>query len=282
MSSYRSGYIIQPKYKPNTGFKKYSQTKPFRQLILLDLPEHLRSIDVLAEKFQPYGRIFGIKFLQPRNFENLQNDAKQYIGDSNLPCEYGAIVEFETARTAKFCCGVLRKRVKQQGFRIAVLKPGAESELLAQKQILLSEDCADSLYSSSNSSSSNWRAKTKTSQSSIDVDLCRSSSSSCSDESYLKINTSPEKLYECFTDLRISSPQEKTKIQTSKAHLAVGFGRPKTQNQTMTNYKYRISNQLVPPPGFNRQVNDDIFFSGNSYYPSPQFRQMRMTPFDKF
>lgn len=65
MSSYRTGYM-QPKYKPNNGYKKYAQNKPYRQLIILDLPENLRSIDVLAEKFQPYGRIFGIKFLHER------------------------------------------------------------------------------------------------------------------------------------------------------------------------------------------------------------------------
>ena len=51
---------------------------------------------------------------------------------------YGAIIEFETARTAKFCCGVLRKRVVEQGFRVAVLKPGAETELLSQAKMLKS------------------------------------------------------------------------------------------------------------------------------------------------
>jgi len=269
MSSYRSGYAVQPKYKPNNGFKKYTQNKPFRQLIILDLPENLRSIDVLAEKFQPYGRIFGIKFLHEHNFQSLGIEARNYIGHSNCQSDYGAIVEFETARTAKFCCGVLRKRVKQQGFRIAVLKPGAESELTAQKQLLLSDDSADSLYSGSNSS---WTTPTKASQSSIDVDVCRSSASSCSDE---KIDRALDR----FNDLKITENRNKV----SKAHLAVGFGRPKAsvgqqKNMYQNNFKYRVSTHAFNPMA-PRMVEE--CFYGQSYMPN-NYRQLRMTPFDKF
>ena len=168
-------FVFDPKIRHFKKTTLYSNSnRPFRQLILMDLPENLHSIDNLADRFKPYGKIFGIQVLRPEDFHQLSPDAKRYLGENiknnvsnnskTLPTTCGAIIEFETARTAKFCCGVLRKRVVEQGFRVAVLKPGAESELVAQGQALKrsfeskgskSSSCVDSYSSRGESISSN-------------------------------------------------------------------------------------------------------------------------------
>ena len=48
-----------------------------------------------------------------------------------------AVIEFMTARVAKFVVGVLRKRIEALNFRIGLLKPGLSDEMIVQKQRLL-------------------------------------------------------------------------------------------------------------------------------------------------
>ena len=63
-------------------------------------------------------------------------DTKQYAAKvpelGTVPC---ALVDFETARAAKFAVHVLRQRADEVGFRLAILKPGVEEKLYADDDL---------------------------------------------------------------------------------------------------------------------------------------------------
>ena len=121
------------KKKSNTG---NGPNKPYRQLILMNLLPELQNLTALATLFKPYGKVYSIKLMEATDFSTISVAWKQHLGLQLATAGHGAIVEFETARAAKFCCGVLRKRVYEQNFRVAVIKPGAEQELEQQYSIL--------------------------------------------------------------------------------------------------------------------------------------------------
>ena len=83
--------------------------------------------------FHPYGDVTLVRVLKPG--KALPFDTKQYAAKipelGTVPC---ALIDFETARAAKFAVHVLRQRADEVGFRLAILKPGVEEKLYAEDE----------------------------------------------------------------------------------------------------------------------------------------------------
>lgn len=105
-----------------------------KRAILVDLPQHLYSIPALASFFEPYGEVAMLQILpQKRMWDSDLIDLMgasmcQRLANQSL----SAIVEFHSARMAKFIIGILRKRLPTLKFRCALLKPSAAIELTNQ------------------------------------------------------------------------------------------------------------------------------------------------------
>lgn len=111
--------------------------QPYTKMILMNLPNELRSLCGVSLLFRAFEKVLGIKMLTSTDFLNLPHETKDLLGKHFTLAEYGAVVEFETARAAKTCCGLLRRQVAEQGFRACLIKPGAEQELDRQLTTLI-------------------------------------------------------------------------------------------------------------------------------------------------
>jgi hypothetical protein len=89
--------------------------KPHCELFLTNLPPAMRSIAGLAAFFHPYGEVAQIQVLSPN--DDIPEPVMKWCKEKDVPNGHSAIVEFLTARTAKFVVGVLRKRLAQLNFR---------------------------------------------------------------------------------------------------------------------------------------------------------------------
>lgn len=106
------------------------KVKPHCELFLADLPAPMRSVTTLAGFFHPYGEIANIQIIpvgQP-----FPEECKKFLEIDQFEGTFCAIVEFLTARVAKFVVGVLRKRIEALNFRIGLLKPGLAEEMAIQ------------------------------------------------------------------------------------------------------------------------------------------------------
>lgn len=105
-----------------------------KRAILTDLPEYLYSIPALASFFEPYGEVAMLQIL-PLN-RMWDGDLIDLLGGSMCSRlaqgTHCAVVEFYSARMAKFIIGILRKRLPVLKFRCALLKPSAAIELTNQ------------------------------------------------------------------------------------------------------------------------------------------------------
>lgn len=112
-----------------------SKAKPYKRVIAINLPAELQSIDAVTSVFHPYGDVTLVRVLKPGKV--LPFDTKQYAAKipelGTVPC---ALVDFETARAAKFAVHVLRQRADEVGFRLAILKPGVEDKLYSDDDII--------------------------------------------------------------------------------------------------------------------------------------------------
>jgi len=111
--------------------------KPHCELFLADLPPALRSLQSLAGFFHPYGEISNIQFIPAGKQFPLDITKRELIEPAKFAKTNCAIIEFLTARVAKFVVGVLRKRIEALNFRIGLLKPGLADEMITQEQRLL-------------------------------------------------------------------------------------------------------------------------------------------------
>jgi len=105
--------------------------KPHCELFLTNLPPAMRSIAGLAAFFHPYGEVAQIQMLSPN--DDIPEPVMKWCKEKDVPNGHSAIVEFLTARTAKFVVGVLRKRLAQLNFRVGLIKPGLGDELTYQR-----------------------------------------------------------------------------------------------------------------------------------------------------
>lgn len=105
--------------------------KPHCELFLTNLPPAMRSIAGLAAFFHPYGEVAQIQMIAPN--DDIPESVMKWCKEKDVPSGHSAIVEFLTARTAKFVVGVLRKRLAQLNFRVGLIKPGLGEELTYQQ-----------------------------------------------------------------------------------------------------------------------------------------------------
>ena len=133
------------KKEKKTAEKKITSTtetttpppKPHCELFLADLPPALRSLQSLAGFFHPYGEISNIQYIPAGKTFPADITDRDLIEPAKFAKTNCAIIEFLTARVAKFVVGVLRKRIEALNFRIGLLKPGLSEEMIAQEQRLL-------------------------------------------------------------------------------------------------------------------------------------------------
>lgn len=109
-----------------------------KRALLVDLPPYLYSIPALASFFEPYGEVAMLQILPQKRMWDA--DLIDLLGASmcNKLANQSlcAVVEFYSARMAKFIIGILRKRLPILKFRCALLKPSAAIELTNQAENL--------------------------------------------------------------------------------------------------------------------------------------------------
>jgi len=108
---------------------------PFNKVLIVGLGPSHRSLPDVVDIFRPYGDVVSARVLPP--FQTLPNDITRWVPSVELQGTYCAIVEYPTARCAKFAVGVLRERVVSNKYRVVLLKPGAYDELQRQHQLIL-------------------------------------------------------------------------------------------------------------------------------------------------
>jgi len=107
---------------------------PHRRILAINLPMSVQTIESVTGVFHPYGDVTVVRVLKPG--KNLPQDVKPWlrtIPDLGRTC--CAIVDFETARAAKFAVHVLRQRENEVGFRCGLLKQGVEEKLYERKDL---------------------------------------------------------------------------------------------------------------------------------------------------
>lgn len=109
-----------------------------KRALIVDLPPYLYSIPALASFFEPYGEVAMLQILPQKRMWDA--DLIDLLGASmcNRLANQSlcAVVEFYSARMAKFIIGILRKRLPVLKFRCALLKPSAAIELTNQAENL--------------------------------------------------------------------------------------------------------------------------------------------------
>jgi len=133
--------------KSNTGADKQKQG-PFNKVLIVGLGPNHRSLPDVVDIFRPYGDVVSARVLPP--FQTLPNDITRWVPSVELQGTYCAIVEYPTARCAKFAVGVLRERVVSNKYRVVLLKPGAYDELQRQHQLILGSSCSSTEKSQQN------------------------------------------------------------------------------------------------------------------------------------
>lgn len=113
------------------------QVKPHCELFLADLPPALRSRQFLAGFFHPYGEISTITYVAAGKNFPTDITRRNLFTPSVFAKSHCAVIEFLTARVAKFVVGVLRKRIEGLNFRIGLLKPGLADEMELQRRRLV-------------------------------------------------------------------------------------------------------------------------------------------------
>lgn len=109
---------------------------PHRRILAVNLPMGYQTIESVTGVFHPYGDVTVVRVLKPG--KNLPTDVKPWlrkIPDLGRTC--CAIVDFETARAAKFAVHVLRQREDEVGFRCALLKQGIEEKLYEPRKEMM-------------------------------------------------------------------------------------------------------------------------------------------------
>jgi len=121
------------------SLQQIQEAKPGnKRALIVDLPPYLYSIPALASFFEPYGEVAMLQILPQKRMWDA--DLIDLLGASmcNRLANQSlcAIVEFYSARMAKFIIGILRKRLPILKFRCALLKPSAAIELSNQAENL--------------------------------------------------------------------------------------------------------------------------------------------------
>merc|ERR1712187_620443 len=89
----------------------------------------------MGDIFRPYGDVVSARVYRP--YSTLPNEITRWCPSVEVQDSFAAVVEYPTARCAKFAVGVLRERVQANKYRVVLLKPGAYEELQRQKMSIL-------------------------------------------------------------------------------------------------------------------------------------------------
>ena len=92
-----------------------------------------RQLKIFSGFFHPYGEIVNIQIIPVG--QKFPEECHKFIDTVEFEESFCAIVEFLTARVAKFVVGVLRKRIEGLNFRIGLLKPGLAEEMVVQDSV---------------------------------------------------------------------------------------------------------------------------------------------------
>lgn len=107
---------------------------PFNKVLIVGLATQYRSLNGVLDIFRPYGDVVSARVYRP--FNTLPPEITRWVPSIELQGVYCAIVEYPTARCAKFAVGVLRERVQSNNYRVVLLKPGAYEELQRQQTLI--------------------------------------------------------------------------------------------------------------------------------------------------
>lgn len=121
------------------SLQQIQEAKPGnKRALLVDLPAYLYSIPALASFFEPYGEVAMLQILPSKKMwdEDLVDTLGASMCHKLSQQSLCAVVEFYSARMAKFIIGILRKRLPILKFRCALLKPSAAIELTNQAENL--------------------------------------------------------------------------------------------------------------------------------------------------
>lgn len=123
----------QQQQQRDLGTSDEEKPLPHRRILAINLPPSLQTIESVTSVFHPYGDVTVVRVVKPG--KNLPQDVKPWlrkIPDLGRTC--CAVVDFETARAAKFAVHVLRQREGEVGFRCGLLKPGVEEKLYESRK----------------------------------------------------------------------------------------------------------------------------------------------------
>merc|ERR1712176_1727088 len=109
---------------------------PYNKVLIVGLSQEFRSLNGVLNIFRPYGDVVSARVYRP--YSTLPNEITRWCPSVEVQDSFSAVVEYPTARCAKFAVGVLRERVQSNRYRVVLLKPGAYEELQRQKMSILS------------------------------------------------------------------------------------------------------------------------------------------------
>lgn len=109
---------------------------PFNKVLIVGLAPEYRSLNGVLDIFRPYGDVVSARVYRP--FLTLPPEITRWVPSIELQGAYCAVIEYPTARCAKFAVGVLRERVTTNKYRVVLLKPGAYEELQRQQTLIQS------------------------------------------------------------------------------------------------------------------------------------------------
>jgi len=148
-------HVKQPE-KPKQG--------PFNKVLIVGLAPEYRSLNGVLDIFRPYGDVVSARVYRP--FLTLPPEITRWVPSIELQGAYSAIIEYPTARCAKFAVGVLRERVTTNKYRVVLLKPGAYEELQRQQTLIQTAQSPPKEVEESQSDSGNESFENRSSRSS--------------------------------------------------------------------------------------------------------------------
>lgn len=247
--------------------------KPYKRVLAINLPSNLQTIDAVTAVFHPYGDVTLVRVLKPG--KQLPFDTKQYA--SKIP-ELGsvtcALIDFETARAAKFAVHVLRQRADEIGFRLALLKPGIEEKLYENELELKDFDKIES------QNDSGVTSETSSGDTASDSGDSESQLSHLSNERS-RISSSDGDVDSDLNNSRasISSEDEHKNEKLLKDHLS-GNIESKRHSLTTSDTDYSIDLPIKPiPKKHNRVVSSLTIFLANpqttNQKPNPEIKNLK-------
>jgi len=107
-NSYGGQKMNQKMEKPKQG--------PFNKVLIVGLAPEYRSLNGVLDIFRPYGDVVSARVYRP--FLTLPPEITRWVPSVEVQGAFCAIIEYPTARCAKFAVGVLRERVTTNKYRL--------------------------------------------------------------------------------------------------------------------------------------------------------------------